>query len=47
MNLIGSPDLVLEYHRRKPSKPGPHRQFNTLAGRQDLLTMTIHPRNDC
>ncbi|CAA9957706.1 Asp-protease-2 multi-domain protein [Pyrenophora teres f. maculata] len=47
MNLVGSADLVIEYHRQKPAKPGPHRKFNTLAGRQDLLMLTIHSRTKC
>ncbi|KAI2476324.1 Chromo domain containing protein [Pyrenophora tritici-repentis] len=41
MNLVDSADLVTEFHRRRPTKPGPHRDFGTLVSRQDLMIMAV------
>ncbi|KAI1667229.1 rve domain containing protein [Pyrenophora tritici-repentis] len=41
MNLVDSADLVTEFYHRRPTKPGPHRDFGTLVGRQDLMIMAV------
>ncbi|KAG9380645.1 Asp-protease-2 multi-domain protein [Pyrenophora tritici-repentis] len=41
MNLVDSADIVQQYHESRPKAPGPHRKFATLAGKQDLLMITV------
>ena len=41
MNLVGSAETVIDYHRRHPTKPKLHSQFRTLASQQDLMMMTL------
>jgi hypothetical protein len=45
MNVIDSADLVMAFHKQRPDKPGPHKKFSTLTGKQDLVIMTLQERD--
>jgi hypothetical protein len=41
LNVVDCADLVYAYHRDNPSKPGPHKKFETLTGKQSLMMLRL------
>jgi hypothetical protein len=41
MNLLGSGDIIYEYHRDHLDKPGLHHKFKTLVDKQDLMLIVL------
>jgi hypothetical protein len=41
MNLLGSGDMIYEFHRNHPDKPSLHDKFKTLVDKQDLILIVL------